>query len=148
MHNSTTNTLRARHIIDSFFLRWCRTQWVWCTSRWQGPKMLWWGLWWAVWRWPGQQSAEVSSAPWAPGWARWSAVGWAWPWANPRNGLTRTYHSLRGSWVSSYPKCGKLNQSIQTRGGDKPICLLLRYRQVCFDSWIKWSWNKAAIWIN
>lgn len=94
--------------------------------------MPWWGLWWVVSSWPGQQSAEVSSPPWAPGWARWSAVGWAWPWADPRTGLIRTCHSLRGSWVSSYPQCGKHNQSIKTRGGDEPICLLLRYRQVCF----------------
>lgn len=97
-------SLRAQYLIDSFFFRWCRTRWVWFTSQLQGPKMLWWGLWWGALKWPGQQSVEVSWAPWAPGWARWSAMGWAWPWADRRNGLTRTCHSLSRSWVSSYPK--------------------------------------------
>lgn len=59
--------------------------------------------WGVVWRWPGQQSAEVSSVPWAPGWARWSAAGWAWRWAAPRNGSTITCPWRRGSWVSSRP---------------------------------------------
>lgn len=33
-------------------------------------------------------------------------------------------------------------------GGDKTIFFMLRYRQVCFHSWIKLSWNEAAIRIN
>lgn len=130
--------LRARFIVASLVLRWCRTQWVWCTSRWRGPKMLWWGLWWVVWSWPGQRSAEVSSAPWAPGWARWSAVGWAWHWADPRTGSTRTCHSLRRSWVSSCMRCGKHNRSIKKKktpmGGDEPIA---EAQTGCFGSWLK-----------
>lgn len=84
--------------------RWCQTPWVWSTSRWRVLKMLWWKPWGGVWRWPGQQSAEVSSAPWATGWARWSAAGWAWRWAAPRNGSTTTCPWRRGSWVSSSPE--------------------------------------------
>lgn len=82
-------------------LRWFRTLLVWCTSRWQGPRTPWWEPWWAAWRWPGRPSAELSSVPWAPRLARWSAVGWSWPWASLRNGLTRTCRSPRENWVSS-----------------------------------------------
>lgn len=81
--------------------------------------MLWSAPWWGVWRWPGQRSAEVSSAPWAPGWARWSAAGWAWRWAALRNGSTRTCPWRRGSWVSGCPeyKTSQSDLALDQRAG-------------------------------